>query len=367
MLDVLVKAPLYRSFRRYGFPKMLPLNLTISVTYRCNARCRTCNVWRKKAQELTAAEWERVFLSLRRSPYWLTFSGGEPLLRADIVDIVSSAYTHCRPAIINIPTNGLRPDLIVPRIEALVESCPRSQIIVNLSLDGLGRQHDDLRNVPGNFQQAQETWRGLQALERRHLTLGIHTVISRYNVAHLPRIYRGLAQWEPDSYITEIAEERVELDTTGLSLAPSLADYSRAVDFLVERVQNHSFAGISRVTQAFRLQYYALVKRILAERRQVIPCYAGFISAQIAPDGEVWFCCTRAEGVGHLREVDYNFRTVWLSAQAEAARRTIRQGDCFCPLANAAYTNMLCHYPTLAKVGWQVLSGWRRSAKEGHK
>jgi len=360
MLGVLLKIPLYRAFRRWGAPRLLPLNVTVSVTYRCNSRCRTCNVWRKQSEELTTEEWDRVFASLGRAPYWFTISGGEPLLRRDVVEICRSAYQHCHPAIINIPTNGLLPDLITERVEEIARSCPRSQIIVNVSLDGWGEQHDAIRSVPGNFRRTMETYRRLRALTLPNLTLGVHTVISRFNVGDIPNIYRRISTLAPDSYITEIAEERVELDTVGADITPSLDEYSAAVDFLVAQLRAQPFTGISRITQAFREQYYGLVKRILAERRQVIPCYAGWASAQISPEGDVWVCCIKAQSLGNLRDVDYNFGRIWFSAEAEAARASIARGECFCPLANAAYTNMLCHYPSLIKAGWRVVSGLLR-------
>ncbi|MDY7041152.1 MAG: radical SAM protein [Chloroflexota bacterium] len=360
MIEVLTKIPLYRAFRRWGVPRLLPLNLTVSVTYRCNSRCRTCNVWRKQADELTVEEWDQVFASLGRTPYWLTISGGEPLLRRDVVKICCSAYRRCRPSIINIPTNGLSPNLIAERVEEIAHSCPKSQIIVNVSLDGWGEQHDAIRNVPGNFRRTMETYRRLRTMALPNLTVGIHTVISRYNVADIPTIYRQLSTLAPDSYITEIAEERVELDTVGAGITPSLDEYSAAVDFLLSRLRAQTCTGISQVTQAFREQYYGLVKRILAEQRQVIPCYAGWASAQISPDGNVWTCCIKAQPLGNLRDVDYNFGRIWFSAQAEAARASIAGGECFCPLANAAYTNMLCHYPSLIRAGGQVASGLLR-------
>ena len=360
MLGVLLKIPLYRAFRRWGAPRLLPLNVTVSVTYRCNSRCRTCNVWRKQSEELTTEEWDRVFASLGRAPYWFTISGGEPLLRRDVVEICRSAYRHCQPAIINIPTNGLLPDLITERVEEIARSCPKSRIIVNVSLDGWGEQHDAIRSVPGNFRRTMETYRRLRALTLPNLTLGVHTVISRFNVGDIPNIYRRISTLAPDSYITEIAEERVELDTVGADITPSLDEYSAAVDFLVAQLRAQPFTGISRITQAFREQYYGLVKRILAERRQVIPCYAGWASAQISPEGDVWVCCIKAQSLGNLRDVDYNFGRIWFSAEAEAARASIARGECFCPLANAAYTNMLCHYPSLIKAGWRVVSGLLR-------
>jgi hypothetical protein len=50
--------------------------------------------------------------------------------------------------------------------------------------------------------------------------LGIHSVISTFNVKRFSEIYEGLVQLEPDSYITEVAEERAELLTVGTGITP---------------------------------------------------------------------------------------------------------------------------------------------------
>jgi len=80
-------------------------------------------------------------------------------------------------------------------------------------------------------------------------------------------------------------------------------------------------------------------------------------SAQIAPNGDVWTCCIRAESVGNLREHNYDFKSTWNTARANELRRSIKAGECYCPLANASYTNMLCHVPTLAGVATDVAKG----------
>jgi hypothetical protein len=123
---------------------------------------------------------------------------------------------------------------------------------------------------------------------------------------------------------------------------------------LLASLHEQKLTGVSQVTQAFRRQYYELVKRTLREQRQVIPCMAGIASAQIAPNGDVWTCCIRAEAMGNLREHDYDFARVWRTAKAQQLRRSIKAGECYCPLANAAYTNMLTHGPTLLKVATDV-------------
>ncbi len=352
MLEILPKIPKFKSFRRFGHPKCLPISYTLGLTYRCNSRCRTCRIYDKKAPELSVDEYRRIFENVGHIPYWITLSGGEPFLRQDIDDICRVIYHASQPAIINIPTNGLLADLIPRKVEAIAEGCPKSRIIINLSLDEIGDEHDDIRQIKGNYEKALKTYQALKALkaDAPNLTLGIHTVISRFNVSRFPQIYRELVAMEPDSYITEIAEERVELGTIGLGITPAASEYSRAIDYLIEQMKQRHYRGVAKIAQSFRLQYYQMVKHFLATGQGLFPCYAGIISCQIAPTGDVWPCCIKAEIMGNLHQADYDLRKIWFSPQANQIRRQIRQTNCACPLANAAYTNMLCNFSILAKV-----------------
>lgn len=363
MMRPLLTIPLYRSMRRFGRPRMLPLNVTVSVTYRCNSRCLTCRVYDRAADEFSVEEFDRAFASLGRAPYWFTMSGGEPFLRADLPEICESACARSAPGIVNIPTNGLLTSRIPGMVEEIAGRCSRAQIIVNLSLDGIGPEHDRIRGVPGNYERAVETYRALRSLSAPNLAIGVHTVISVHNVDRVPEIYRHVQkELQPDAFITEIAEERVELGTVGAEVTPDAEAYGRAIDFLIARLREERFKGISRVTQAFRIRYYEMVKRYLAGGVQIIPCYAGVASAQIAPDGDVWFCCVRAEPIGNLRESGYDFGAIWFGEKAARERAAIARGACACPLANASYSNMLMHVPTLAAVGRDVAIGRRRAA-----
>jgi MoaA/NifB/PqqE/SkfB family radical SAM enzyme len=308
----------------------------------------------KRENELTLDEWNRVFQSLGKAPYWFTVSGGEPFMFRDLVPLIQSFYKHCEPGIINIPTNSLLYRTIPQMVEQICKSCPKAQVIINLSLDGVGEKHDKIRAVPGNFQKFELHYRALRELRLPNLTIGIHSVISNFNVDDAPELFDYALGLNPDSYITEIAEQRVELDTIGLDITPSLDKYTRAIDQLIARLNTRQFQGISKVTETFRLRYYRLVKRTLAEETQVIPCYAGWASAQIYANGEVWPCCVRADKILNVRDVDYDFKRVWFSPEAKKIQTSIRNKECHCPLANASYTNMLMHVPTLAQVGAEV-------------
>lgn len=364
MLEVLPKTLAFKCQRATGIGKKLPMNYTISVSYKCPSKCKTCNVWKKKADDLTLEEWTEVAKSIGKSPYWMTFSGGEPFMRPDIVELVTMFYKNCSPKIINIPTNGILWQNVIKKAPEIAKNCPQADVVINLSLDQCGLKHEQIRGVPKNWELSMKTWAGLKEAKKKmklkNLTLGIHTVISNFNVKDFPTFHKDLLKYEPDSYITEIAEERVELDTKGTGITPDFDHYSKAIDSLLEDMQRmfkeKKYKGVAKVAAAFRMQYYQNVKKWLREKRQVIPCFAGWASAQISPDGKIWECCIEATVLGDLRKENYDFKKIWFGKKAQEVRKRIKSKGCSCPLANASYTNMLHHTPTLIKAGTKVLT-----------
>ncbi|HEY9089745.1 MAG TPA: radical SAM protein [Anaerolineaceae bacterium] len=367
LIPVALRIPLYQSFRALGFPRVLPVNFTFSLTTRCNSRCLTCNIWKKRTNEFTPEEWQKVCQSLGNAPYWITISGGEPFLYRHLLAVCEAIGKYCRPGIVNIPTNSLIQGT-ASKVEKIAALVAPAQLIINLSLDGIGAEHDRIRGIPGNFARFQRNLNELLEVRQRapNLSLGIHSVVSTYNIDRIEELAAYARSLPVDQFITEMAEERVELDTVGLPIAPDADKYFAVLDRLSADLERSQARGIARFTRAFRLSYYGLMKRTLEERTQVIPCFAGWASAQIYPDGTVWPCCIRADSIANLRDVGYDFKKIWFGKEIEAVRRSIREKECWCTLANAAYTNMLVHPPTLAQTGWRMLRPTRpeRSKKE---
>jgi len=355
MFRVVSRIPSNYIFRKIGLPRTLPMNLTISVSYKCNSRCKTCNIYKKNADELSLEEWRTIFKKYGKNVDWVTISGGEPFLRKDLDEIVCSLYDYCRPAIINIPTNGLLIKKIPKTVNKIVTYSEKAKIVINVSIDEIEERHDEIRGVPGSYDKALKTFLALKSMNLPRLSVGIHTVISKFNVLRIPEIYQHLKKFCPDSYISEIAEERVELDTIGTGITPEYDDYQKSIDFLLNKLKEDKFSKVGKITKAFRMEYYKMVKQVLKRHKQIIPCYSGYASAQIAPDGNVWMCCIKAESIGNLRECDYKFNEIWFSKKAEMLRKIIKDEKCYCPLANASYTNMIHDPKSLIKVGINMI------------
>lgn len=362
----------YQASRLRLIPPPLPVTLTYSVTNLCQSRCKTCRIWQKYRRhpadvknELTLEEVRRIFRSIRGTIYFFNISGGEPTLRNDLPEIVREACLTFRPRIIHSPTNAIVPvrvERIVRRtLEHMREIGWERPLTIKPSLDGVGADHDEIRGFPGNFERVIETVERLKRLKERfgnlHVELG--TVISRYNLDKVDEIAAFVQRLDVDNYRNEIAEERAEFDNWGDPITPTAEQYAQLMKRFKAKVAEdlRTKPKLTRVTQAFRFVYYDLVSRIMSERRQVIPCYAGASNVHLSAEGHLWPCCVLGSDyrLGSLREHGYDFRAVYYGPRARRIRRFIQTGRCHCPLANQAYGNILCHAPSLAKVLRQVL------------
>src|ERR1051325_4135919 len=127
-----------------------PLYLAWEVTLQCNARCLHCysssGPGVRHPNELTTAQAHHIIDQLADAGLLiLAFSGGEPLVRPDIYDLMRHAAD--RELVVNVASNGA---VVNDRTAArLVESGVRS---VTVSLDGAdAATHDHFRQFPGLF------------------------------------------------------------------------------------------------------------------------------------------------------------------------------------------------------------------------
>ncbi|MBN1944556.1 MAG: radical SAM protein [Bradymonadales bacterium] len=350
----------------------LPINLTLSVTNLCNSRCRTCDIWciypaekERLAEELTVDELERIFQSIG-SVYFFNVSGGEPFLRPDVVEIVRLACLHLKPGVIHIPTNALMPAKIEARVTEMLEGfdrwgSPGVKLTIKPSFDGVGADHDRIRGTPGNYEKLLDTIGRLKRLKQRfpRLGVGVGTVVSSFNVDRLADTIAQARRFQVDTYISEVAEERMEMRNFGREITPAAERYRTAIRLLQEETFRRlgEANGLELVTQGIRHFYYDLTTRWLQHRKQILPCYAGISNVHISAYGEVWPCAILADSrsMGNLKEQGYDFRAIWHSPRADEVRSGIKARQCDCPLANQAYANVLMSPGALAQVGGVIL------------
>jgi radical SAM protein with 4Fe4S-binding SPASM domain len=109
---------------------------------------------------------------------------------------------------------------------------------------------------------------------------------------------------------------------------------------------------LAQITESLRLVYYELAAKIALENKQVIPCYAGISNVHLTPHAELWPCCVLgyAKSLGNVRDTGYDFWKIWHGKKAKEVRKTIKNKECACPLANQAYSNIVCNNRMLLNV-----------------
>lgn len=340
--------------------KPLPDNITISITRACQSACLTCDCGfdtRKGLvrinEELSLDEWLQIIGNIDWKLAFLTISGGEPSMSRNLEAVALAFAEQTRPDFVTIPTNALTPELVLSKVERILDKSPRStRWHINVSVDGIGEVHDHVRGVKGNFEKCLKTIDGLMALRSRHpnLRVGVHTVVSTYTVNTTEETVNYFKKMLIDNQISEIAEERVELGTIGRPITP-YKDYARVIPFLKQALGDREEG---KIRQSLRRSYYDLVgKWVQQPQKQHVPCMAGVASCHITEKGYLTCCCTRwvARGlIGNLREANYDIKRLWFTDRAEKIRQSIRKQECACPLASAAYSSMLISPKTLLQI-----------------
>ena len=161
-----------------------PHFLILNVTERCNSRCAYCYIWKSdnKNVQVPALEYERLFKEARSLGAWqVVLSGGEPLLRLDLEQIVNAAASE--GLLVVVVTNGL--NLTERRLQSLIDA---GLGVITLSLDALDPEtYAQHRGVP-----LERPLRALQLLERfvakNAIIATINCVLSARNHRQIPEV-----------------------------------------------------------------------------------------------------------------------------------------------------------------------------------
>ncbi|HKO16228.1 MAG TPA: radical SAM protein [Gemmatimonadaceae bacterium] len=163
-----------------------PVLVHFEVTLRCNARCGFCDYWKTqpsaRAGELASfADAARYF-----NPMLVTFTGGEPLLRRDLEDLVAAVARAIRLKYITLITHGGM--LTAERARALWQAGVNQ---FNISLDYLDERHDRARGIPGLTGKILDTLPRIRALGID--SVRFNTVIKNDNLDQIMPIVRRAA------------------------------------------------------------------------------------------------------------------------------------------------------------------------------
>jgi radical SAM protein with 4Fe4S-binding SPASM domain len=154
-----------------------------NITRACNLKCVHCyndSGSSKASDELTTDEARVVLDDLAEFGVpSVLFSGGEPLMRPDIFELIAYAVEKGLRAVIS--TNGT---LITPDTAKRIKQCGVSY--VGISLDGIGRINDQFRGVEGAFERAVA---GIRNCQDAGVRIGLRLTLTKRNVQDLESLF----------------------------------------------------------------------------------------------------------------------------------------------------------------------------------
>ena len=167
--------------------RRMPVLVHFEVTHRCNARCGFCDYW--KTDSAARREETERFADAARffNPMLFAFTGGEPLLRRDLEELVAAVAAAVRLKYIMLLTHGGM--LTTERATSLWQAGVNQ---FNISLDYLDERHDAARGIPG---LSRKILAAVGDMRRAGIdSIRFNTVIKRDNVHEIMRIVRHAAE-----------------------------------------------------------------------------------------------------------------------------------------------------------------------------
>jgi MoaA/NifB/PqqE/SkfB family radical SAM enzyme len=267
--------PLFAAKYAYLHLKRYPILVHFEVTMRCNAHCDFCDYWKtdpaEKAREVKSfADAARFF-----NPLMITFTGGEPLLRRDLEDLVAGVARAVRLKYITVITHGA---MLTPERAKSLWDAGINQF--NISLDFLDERHDAARGIPGLTRKIFDTIPRLQA--QGIDSIRFNTVIKRENLDQLvPLVHRARALGVGVSFST-YTDMKNGNAAHALS-AEQLAQLDAVIAELLAFKRRHR--GVIVSSDHYLQQVPRYIRNAMHE-----PCYSGLRTIHVNPTGEVRRC-----------------------------------------------------------------------------
>jgi len=312
-------------------PPSNPLALIAELTHRCPLHCVYCSnplELQARSAELSTEEWSRVFREAAAlGVLQADFTGGEPLTRPDILEIIRAA--RAAGLYVNLITSGLPLD--ESRLEALVQAG-----LDHFQLSFQGAQEETANEISGTKAHAHKL-RVLEWLKHHRVAVTLNFVIHRRNIDQLPEML-SLAE---SSSATRVEFANVQYYGWAFanrdSLLPTRAQLTQSIDFLKEAQERLS--GKIKIEYVVP-DYYAKYPKpcmggwgrklmLITHNGDALPCHA----ARVIPG--MSFENVKSRGLREIWEDSDAFQKfrgeVWMQEPCKTCdRRTQDFGGCRC-------------------------------------
>jgi len=283
--------------------RLIPFAVTFETTYSCNENCIHCYM-DKNLPNLRFLEIQRILKEISDAGcLFVTFTGGEFFSRKDAINILECANEF--HFAIDILSNGT---LINENIVDTITKCSVRRVQISL-YGATAKTHDSITRLPGSFNK---TIKGIKFLRDAGIKVEIAFPMmklnfhERYSVMNIADSMNCLLS--PNHIVT--ARNNGDRDTYSLRITNEQLN-----EFLSDKNLFSLYAG--RKPFHDHLLYLNLISILDAP-----PCYSGFNTCAITPQGEVLPCNQFLYSVGNLQTT--SFKEIWKKSPELAFIRNLR-------------------------------------------
>jgi len=256
-----------------------PLSAHVKLTENCQAGCITCDYWKTRWQDAISTDRAVELLNEvgKAGIRGLRLTGGEPLLRRDLFQVLGKADTSRFKRIV-LQTNGL----LLKKLHKEVNASPITKVAV--SIDGLKPANDQIRGIDGYFDLGME---GIKLLRGKEIAISV--TLNRLSAADLGQLAEVARRAGAQLEINILSRSLFFFKDSDVSaLWPERSDVAQITKFLRDVLKRPGYE-VDYVTR-----YYN--QEALAEP----PCVLGYTQVFVLSNGDVLTGCYPLKPVGNI-------------------------------------------------------------------
>jgi len=309
----------------------MPLFVTFFVTNKCNLSCTHCfysSELNKPIKELTLKEIKNLAKSMDHFPV-LYIGGGEPFLRKDLVEICSYFYNYNKIKYLVIPTNGSFPNQISKTMDEISNLCPKTSVLLNVSIGGVEKEHNKIRGNSKSYDQAIKTYNLAKSLKPKHdnLKVGFTVTFTATNQNNILRCYNQLKKLNPDNIQLNLIRGSPK---NPKEKVVNINKFKKLTQQFHKDVKNKVIPGYDPIHVSAASYRHEMIIKTYKENTFQTLCYASQLSCVIYPDGEVYPCELLDKRIGNVHDYNYNFKELWYSEKNKKLSNWIKKTKCYC-------------------------------------
>jgi radical SAM protein with 4Fe4S-binding SPASM domain len=281
----------------------IPLGVHLDVTWRCNERCVHCYLDHDDAGEMTYAEIETLLSQMAGAGvFFLTISGGEPMLRKDLFAIIQRARELTFS--VKLKTNGI---MIKEKEAALIRELGVDTVQISV-YSHRAEVHDAITKVPGSLKR---TIAAVRFLVAQGLKVTIANVVMKQTRWDYPGVQALAVELGANFIVDPTITPHINGDRSLLSLNISRDDLREVL---------HDQTILDEEDE-----FIVSAPGVDADPLDGIPCSAGHSACYVSPYGDVYPCVQFPLPSGNIRR--QSFQDVWRFSPQLQEVRSIRARD----------------------------------------